>query len=191
MLKNPSTSWKRYPLWIFVALAYIITWALWLPGEWFAAQRGYILPNPATLTELLKTGFQDGTHVLLSITSMLTAGPMFAAVIILAFESGRSGLRDLWQRSINWRVGGRWYVIMLAIVFAIYLPSVISGLLNSPVPTANQVLTPLLWFVPLFLYTLLASGLEEPGWRGYSLPKLQTRHNAKKASVILGVIWGI
>ncbi len=190
-MKTTSLGWKRYSLWIYVALAYLITWALWLPVEWFAAQRGYILPTPATLIELSKTGFQDGTHILLSVISMLAAGPMFAAIIILAFESGRKGLHTLWQQSTHWRLAGRWYLIMLAIVFVIYLPSAIFGLLRGPVSTANQVLTPLVWFVPMFLYTLIASGLEEPGWRGYALPKLQTRHNARKASLILGIIWGI
>ena len=190
-MKTTSTGWKRYSLWIYVALAYIITWALWLPVEWFAAQRGYILPNPATLAELLKTGFRDGTHILLSATTILISGPMFAAIIVLAFESGGTGLRDLWQRSIHWRVGGWWYMIMLAIVFVIYTPSIVVGLLNGPVTTASQVFTPLVWFAPMFLYTFLASGLEEPGWRGYALPNLQTRHNARKASLILGIIWGL
>jgi membrane protease YdiL (CAAX protease family) len=89
------------------------------------------------------------------------------------------------------RVGVRWYLVVLAIVFVIYLPSVIVGLLNGPIPTASLVFTSLVWFIPMFLYTLLASGLEEPGWRGYALPNLQTRHNARKASLILGIIWGI
>jgi CAAX protease family protein len=188
---NPVNGWKRYSVWIYVALAYAITWALWLPVEAVASQRGYILPDPSTLSELSKTGFKDGTHLLLSIISMLTAGPLFAAIIILSFESGKAGLRDLWQRSTHWRVGGKWYLIMLAILFVIYLPAVILGIVKGPVPTASQLLTPLAWFVPMFLYTLVASGLEEPGWRGYALPKLQTRFNAKKASLILGVIWGI
>jgi membrane protease YdiL (CAAX protease family) len=191
MVKNPSTGWRRYSLWIFVALAYGITWALWLPVETLATRGGYILPDPSTLAELSKTGFQDGTHLLLSIISMLTAGPLFAAIIILAFESGRKGLHNLWQRSTRWRVEGRWYLIMLAIVAVIYLPAALIGIVKGPAPSAKQVLTPLLWFIPIFLYTLVASGLEEPGWRGYALPNLQTRFNAKKASLILGVIWGI
>jgi uncharacterized protein len=191
MMKKTSSGWKRYQVWIFVALAYAVTWALWLPVEWLATQRGYILPDPSTLIALSKTGFQDGTHVLLSVVSMLTAGPLFAAIIMLAFESGRTGLGDLWQRSTHWRVGGRWYLIMLAIIFGIYLPAILFGIVRGPVPTARQLLTPLVWFVPIFLYTLVASGLEEPGWRGYALPRLQARFNAKKASLILGIIWGI
>lgn len=184
-MKKPSFGWKRHSLWLFVALAYAITWSLWLPVEFFAARRGYILPNPATLMELIKTGFQDRTHIWLSIISMLTDGPMLAAIIILAWESGRTGLRDLWQQSTHWRIGGRWYLIMLSLVLAIYAPSAILGLLRGPVPTLNQVLAPLVWVLPLFLFTVVASGTEEPGWRGYALPKLQTRYTAKKASVFL------
>lgn len=191
MLNNSSTGWRRYSFWIFVALTYGITWALWLPVEWFAAQHGYILPDPTTFGELSRSGFRDGTHILLSVISLLTAGPLFAAIIILAFESGRKGLRNLWQRSIHWRLGGRWYLIMLAIIALIFLPAAVFGLLKGPLPTASQVLSPLVWFVPVFLYVLVASGLEEPGWRGYALPNLQTRMNAKKASLILGMVWGL
>ncbi len=191
MMKNTSARWKRYSLWLFVLLAYAITWLPGLPIEWFAAQRGYILPNPQTLIVLFKTGFQDLTHILLSLSYMLISGPLLAAIIILAFESGRSGLLNLWKQSVHWRVGGRWYLIMLLIIVAIFTPSAILGLVRGPVPTANQVLTPLIWVVPWFLYTLLASGTEEPGWRGYALPKLQTRYSAKKASLVLGVIWGV
>ena len=191
MEKKPSFGWKRHSVWLFVALAYAITWSLWLPVEFFAARRGYILPNPQTLIELVKTGFQDRTHIWLSTISMLTDGPMLAAILILACESGRTGLRDLWQQSTHWRIGGRWYLIMLLLVLAIYAPSAILGLVRGPVPTINQVLAPLVWVLPWFLFTVVASGTEEPGWRGYALPKLQTRYSAKKASVILGVIWGI
>jgi membrane protease YdiL (CAAX protease family) len=80
---------------------------------------------------------------------------------------------------------------MLGLLFIIFLPIVIFGLVKGPIPTVGQVSTVLIWLVPMFLYTFLASGMEEPGWRGYLLPSLQTRFSAKKASFIVGIIWGI
>jgi len=184
----------RNAFWIFVALSYLITWVPWIPLEQYAAQRGYVLPNPQTLPALLANGLQDNTHlilVLLSFAMIVFSGPLIAAVIAFAMESGRSGLRGLWQTSTRWRVGGRWYGIMLAILLLINLPAFIVGLTRGPLPTASQVWTILIWFVPMFIYTFFASGLEEPGWRGYALPNLQTRYSAKKASVVLAIIWGI
>jgi membrane protease YdiL (CAAX protease family) len=194
MTTSTQTGWKRYSLWIFVALAYLITWVVWLPVARYAAQYDYLLPDPGTLPELIANGLEDATHVrlvLLTTISILFSGPLLAAVIVLAFESGKKGVRDLWHRSTHWRIGWRWYGIMLAIILLISLPAFIVGLVRGPLPTASQVWTILIWFVPVFIYTFFASGLEEPGWRGYALPNLQTRHSAKKASAILAVIWGI
>lgn len=180
--------------WIYLVLVYAITWLPWIPIEWYAAQRGYVMPNPQTIPELIANGFQDNTHlilVLLTIISILLPGTVIAAIVAQAYESGKTGLRGLWQRSTHWRVGWRWYGIMLGILSIIFLPMVIYGLVKAPIPTAGQVSTVLMMFVPMFLYTFLASGMEEPGWRGYLLPSLQARMSAKRASVIVAIVWGI
>jgi membrane protease YdiL (CAAX protease family) len=80
---------------------------------------------------------------------------------------------------------------MLGLLFVIVLPIVIYGVVKGPLPTAGQFSTILIWLVPMFIYTFVASGLEEPGWRGFLLPSLQTRFSAKKASLIVGIVWGI
>jgi len=180
--------------WLFVALAYLITWIPWIPLERYAAQHGYLLPNSQTLPTLLENGLQDNTHlilVLITFAMIVFSGPVLAAVIVSAMESGRKGLRDLWQTSTRWRISGRWYGIILAIPLTINLPLFIGGFALSPLPTSSQLSTILTWFAPVFIYTFFASGLEEPGWRGYALPNLQARFSAKKSSLILGVICGI
>jgi membrane protease YdiL (CAAX protease family) len=43
-----------------------------------------------------------------------------------------------------------------------------------------------------FLYSVIFGGLsEEPGWRGYALPRLHARFNPLVSSLILGVIWAV
>jgi hypothetical protein len=44
---------------------------------------------------------------------------------------------------------------------------------------------------PLFLLLYLSAMGEEYGWRGYALDRLQTRTSPLKASLILGLIWGL
>jgi membrane protease YdiL (CAAX protease family) len=43
-----------------------------------------------------------------------------------------------------------------------------------------------------FLLTLFFLGAqEEPGWRGFALPRLQERFSPVKATLVLGLIWGV
>lgn len=60
---------------------------------------------------------------------------------------------------------------------------------NDPsIPAAN----PFLLIVPIFIATLFQAGLaEESGWRGFLLPRLQSRYTALTYSLILGLIWAL
>lgn len=185
---------NRKAFWLYIVLTYVITWLPWIPVEWYAAQRGYVMPNPQTIPQLIENGFQDNTHLtlaLLTVVSILLPGTVIGAIIAQLYESGKEGLRGWWKRVTHWRAGWRWYAIMLGLLSIIFLPIFIYGAATGPLPVAGQVLTVLVWLVPMFLYTFLASGMEEPGWRGYLLPSLQTRMSAKKASFIIGIVWGI
>lgn len=185
---------KRKAFWLYLVLVYAITWLPWIPVEVYAAQRGYVMPNPRTIPQLIENGFQDNTHlilVLLTFVSILLPGTVIGGILAQQYESGKAGLRGWWQRVTRWRVGWRGYGIMLGLLALIYLPILVFGMLKGPLPPAGQVSTVLVSLVPMFVYTFLASGMEEPGWRGYLLPSLQARMSAKKASFIVGIVWGI
>ncbi len=118
-------------------------------------------------------------------------GPALAAFLVTGATEGRPGVRDLWRRCIRWRVGARWYLLVLVAVPAllllsfVFLPGGTSRLHGGPLTVG---LTYLAQFVVIFF---LGGGQEEPGWRGFALPRLQERFGALVGSVLLGALWGL
>jgi membrane protease YdiL (CAAX protease family) len=115
-----------------------------------------------------------------------------AAIVLVVVEGRKGGLRELLGRALIWRVGIQWWAI--ALVFAV-IPSVAAlylfNLLGGP-PVDWSGLPPLYTVVPMFILLTVAAGIgEEFGWRGFLLPRLQTRHNALVSALIVGVIWAI
>jgi uncharacterized protein len=156
---------RRYPLIVFFVLAYVFSWWTW-PLYAFG-----LSPSP-----------------------IIAFGPFLAAILVLALTTGKGGVVTLLRRMVRWRVRPVWYAV------ALLLPVAISGgaaLLNVVVLGASAPSPAELgaWsgLVPTFFLQLLVPGIggawEEPGWRGYALPKLQGGHSALLASVILGVVW--
>lgn len=115
-----------------------------------------------------------------------------AGLVLVAVEGRKGGLRELLGRILIWRVGIKWWIIAL---FFSVVPSVaalyIFDLLGGP-PVDWSGLPPLYTVVPMFILLTIAAGIgEEFGWRGFLLPRLQTRHNALVSSLVVGVIWAI
>ena len=113
-----------------------------------------------------------------------------AAIVLVVVEGRKGGLRELLGRFLIWRVGIQWWAF--ALFFAI-IPSVAAlylfNLLGGP-PVDWSGLPPLYTVVPMFIFLTIAAGIgEEFGWRGFLLPRLQTRHNALVSSLIVGVAW--
>ena len=122
----------------------------------------------------------------------LPFGPLVAALIVLPLAEGRSGLTDLGRRMIRWRVGVKWYMLAIALPLGATLVAVGLNLaLGAPVSGLDD-LDP--WYLLIGLFFLrLINPLdgpmgEEPGWRGFALPRLQANRSPLMASLILGLI---
>ncbi len=177
---------KRSSITLYFGLACALSWACMVPAFVISEQRGYVLPTPSTVSALMETGFQDGLHVLLSVLGILsTFGPLTAALILAVLEGH---LREWWARCTHWRMGRHGYRDLLVIFLAVFLPLILAGLVLGPLPApASLAVSAALPYIVLELL----SGFEEPGWRGYALPKLQEQFNARKSSLILGLVWGL
>lgn len=120
-------------------------------------------------------------------------GPFFAAVVVLALTGGKAGVMSLLRRMIRWRVAPLWYAAALLIPVAIAIgATVLNVVLGASAPSSAELGA---WpgLISTFFLYLLIPGIggtwEEPGWRGYALPKLQVGRSALSASLIVGVVW--
>jgi len=130
----------------------------------------------------------------LSPTPIASFGPFLAALVVLAITHGKTGVGGLLRRMVRWRVGLRWYAVALLLPVGVTLVAAASNvfLLGAEAPSSAELGNWMSLFT-LFPILLLIPGMggawEEPGWRGYALPSLQTGRSALFASLILGVMW--
>ncbi|TVR65712.1 MAG: CPBP family intramembrane metalloprotease [Spirochaetaceae bacterium] len=143
--------------------------------------------------------------------------PNIAAFLVIAFvlkESG--GVRRLLREWTRWRISLRWYLVALS-ALAVSLVAAAAYVLVEPLiqsarfgadyvagtaasqsgtvgggalDPVNGLTLPMILGVLLLNLVTGAMG-EELGWRGFALPRLQTRWNALVSSMILGLIWGV
>ena len=101
-------------------------------------------------------------------------GPLVAGIIVTAIVSGRSGLREFFSCLIRWRVGAKRYAITFATPVLICLIAVAITLCfvwSSHVSGWSiERLRELPRAFALFILLFIGPG-EEPGWRGFALPR--------------------
>ena len=170
----------RHPMVLYFILAYAGSWLLALPYIRFARGAG-LLP------------FRWPVPFLVSAAVIPFAGPFLAASIVTGLTEGRTGIRRLVRRIVLWRVGFRWYLFalvgipLITVLGAIVLPGVLR---SFRAPATSWVLTYSISFVIAFF---IGGPLgEEPGWRGFALPRLQELYGPLRGTLILGplhVLW--
>ncbi len=119
-------------------------------------------------------------------------GPFLAALVVLALTHGKSGIGGLLRRMVHWRVGLRWYAVALLLPMGIALTAtVLNVLLGASAPSTAD-LGGWTGLFSTFAILLLVPGIggawEEPGWRGFAVPRLQGGRSALFAGLILGVL---
>jgi membrane protease YdiL (CAAX protease family) len=164
-------------MWGYGILAYGITYGI-LFGAVIAIQGGVLQPDGPL-------GFV--------LNQVSAAGPAVAALIVLAVTQGRQGVGDLLRRLVQWRVGVQWYLFTLVAVPLIILSGyrITSG---TPIFSILAQNWPLIFtfFLPVVARIAIETGLaEEPGWRGFALPRIQAKYDRLLGSLFLGLFWAL
>jgi len=156
-----TTAWRKlqqvmrqHPLFFFFVMAYAFSWIVSIP---------YILEQ---------WGILHGNFII--IFAIKSFGPFLAAYIMTRITEGKEGVLRLRQSIRQVRAGWQWYLFILlgipvlALLGIILLPGALASFQGFP---------------PHFLVTYLVSFIliffgggplgEEPGWRGFALPRLQ------------------
>jgi uncharacterized protein len=170
---SKPTNWiKKHQLATFFILTFAITWGI----------GAFAIFLPAVFRNLL--GEISDTHPLYY---MAVAAPTISATILTLALGGQSGLGDLYKRLVRWRFGIQWYaLVLIGLPVLGWIVTRFTG--SNPLKDAS---TPALLIALLF--NLLISGplCEELGWRGFALPRLLKCCSPFKASLVLGILWGI
>ena len=116
-------------------------------------------------------------------------GPFLAALIVVGFSKGRTGLRHWLGKAFRLRIP-----VILYLAGAFLLPLLVGGLqyglylVMGGEPDFSTANPWNLYVANVAVIFLLYGGNEEPGWRGFALPALLERFHPVLASIILGVI---
>lgn len=163
--------------WSFFAVATAWSWLFWLAAI------------------LLGLDVDTSAGGVLMLVGLL--GPMVAGILFTYLTEDKAGRKDYWARIVAFRrIPLRWYLVIFLLmpalnVLAALIDRGLGGVGATWGEATRQILTDPFSLVMLFVFAALAPFVEELGWRGYILDKLQQKRSALGAALLLGVVWSI
>lgn len=177
---NNSADSSRSPLcspWLYFVVTFAWTWFFW----------GLVI--------LLQLSMESAGGLALLLLGLL--GPMLTGIGFTYLTRDQAGRRDYWARVIDVRrIGFKWFLVILLFAPILNVLAALLDILSGGEGAAwgtslvNVVSDPIsLVFAALF--ASLIPFIEELGWRGYVLDRLQENKIALTSSLILGVVWSL
>jgi len=163
--------------WIYFAATCLWTWLLW------------------GIAIVTKGSMESGEGIGLLLLGV--AGPMVTGIAFTYLTRDKEGRRDYWKRVIDFkRIGLKWFLVILLFVPAMHIVAALLDVLIGGGGTtwgeaARGVVENPLSIIASILFASLIPFIEELGWRGYVLDRLQEKQSALVSSLILGVVWSL
>jgi membrane protease YdiL (CAAX protease family) len=168
--RNLQQVMRQHPLLFFFLMAYAFSWILSIP---FVLSEWGILHGDFRIAFVLKS-----------------FGPFLSAYIMTRIIEGKEGVLRLRHRMKQKRAGWQWYLFILLGIPALILVGII---IQPGVLASFQGFQPILLVsYPLTYVAVFFGGGplgEEPGWRGFALPRMQPRYGPLWGTLLLGILW--
>ena len=170
---------RSHPLTAYFTLAFALMWVFVIPI--MLSQRGLGIINLPDF--LIDVFFLVATF----------SGPLPAALIMTTLIDGREGRKKLLRSMFQWRVGLGWYLLLLIGYPLIFLTGLSFYLGVEPwVALIENWPLILTFYLPAAAFGIIIPSLgEEPGWRGFALPRLQQQYGPLVGTLILAVLHGL
>lgn len=159
---------RRHEVLAYFCLTVFISWA----GAFAVVARSFIHQQPVSKT------------LGLIIFPVMLLGPSVSGILMTWLIDGRAGLRDLAKRLSRWRVGLRWYALLLL------PPALILFVLSCFKVAVAPGFSPNHFYLGI-LFGIPAGLLEEIGWTGYAYPRMVSKWKPFSAALLLGLLWSL
>lgn len=170
------TSFVASPL-AFFGVTFLITWSFWLAAI------------------ALGISLDSGVGAVLLLAGL--AGPGVAGIGFTYLVYDEAGRRDFWERLRETsRISLKWFAVILLLPAVMSLVgAAVDLLLGGTGATWSEgvrgfAASPLA-LLPALFFATLPPFVEELGWRGYVLDRMQAKWSALTAGVLLGVVWAL
>jgi uncharacterized protein len=124
--------------------------------------------------------------------SFLAFSPLVSALLVVFIAEGLPGLARLGRRIIRWRVNWIWYAAAIGLPLLVHAVGIgLNMAAGAPAPSLDQFQP---WYAVLMVFGLaMVNPLEgplgeEPGWRGFAVPRLQSKWSPLASAALLGLL---
>ena len=125
----------------------------------------------------------------LPLGGFLAFAPLVSAIVVVLIAEGLPGLARLGRRVIRWRVNWIWYVAAIGLPLLVHAVAIgLNMAAGAPAPSLTQFQP---WYAVLLVFGLrmVTEPLgEEPGWRGFAQPRLQSKWSPLASTALLAVL---
>ncbi len=124
------------------------------------------------------------------VTAICSWAPTITLIIMYKKLEPNSSLKEFYKKAFSNRIDFKFLTMVSIVMFGVFLLSVfILSLKDGKDMSTMLVLSPSLVLPNLFFSIIQGASGEESGWRGYLLPRMESKYGFVKGNIVLGFVW--